>query len=295
MRERLAHARTLTAIVVSHDSAGVLGACLASLATEGVPALVVDNASLDGSREVARQSGAQVTANARNEGFGRAMNIGVAAATTPYVLLVNPDLTFDRGAVDALLAAARLYPDAGLLAPRLVEPDGRHFFAMRSALSPYLHNARGRKWAIEGDCCAPFLSGACLLAPRDLLLALGGFDEEIFLFYEDDDLCARVAAHGRALVHVDGAVARHLRGQSSSPRPGRAFKVRYHMAWSRLYVARKWGRHESPWPWIARSAVKLALAALVRNRKRMERHAGTLAGARDFLRGERAIVREGLD
>ncbi|WP_349371452.1 glycosyltransferase family 2 protein [Salinarimonas sp.] len=295
MAETFAHGETLTAIVVSHDSAGVLGACLASLAAEGVPAIVVDNASLDASREVAEEAGARVIASPRNEGFGRAMNIGVQEAATPFVLLVNPDLTFEPGAVAALLAAARLYPDAGLLAPRLIEPDGRHFFAMRSSLSPFLHNVRGRKWTIEGDCCAPFLSGACLLAPRDLFLALGGFDADIFLFYEDDDLCARVAARGRALVHVDGAVARHLRGRSSSPRPGRTFKVRYHMAWSRLYVARKWGRRESPWPWIARSAVKLALAALVRNRKRMERHAGTLAGARDFLRGKRAIAREGLE
>jgi len=295
--ERLqgATADRVTAVVVTYDSAGVLAPCLTSLADAGVPVIVVDNASEDASRDIAAAAGATVIANARNEGFGRAMNIGMRAARTPLVLLANPDLVFDEGAVAALLAAADAYPDAALLAPRLIEPDGRHFFSMRSLLAPYLRNEAERKWVIEGDCCAPFLSGACLLARRERVLEAGGFDPEIFLFYEDDDLCARLASAGHALVHVHAAVARHLRGQSSRPRPGRAFRARWHLAWSRLYVGRKWGRAESPWPWMARAAGKLVLAALVFDRKRMERFGGTLAGARDFLRGRRALDREGLD
>ena len=75
--------------------------------------------------------GATVIANARNEGYGRANNIGVAAADTPYVLIVNPDLELTKGAAAALLAAAERYPDAGMLAPRIVEPSGRIFLQPR--------------------------------------------------------------------------------------------------------------------------------------------------------------------
>ena len=58
----------------------------------------------------------------------------------------------------------------------------------------------------EGDVCAPFFSGACFLVRRDLFLRLGGFDENIFLFYEDDDLCRRIADGGLSLVYVPQAV-----------------------------------------------------------------------------------------
>ncbi len=231
----------VTAIVVAHDSAAVLPACLAALGSEGVPAIVVDNASRDGSQAAARAAGASVVANARNEGFGRAMNIGVRAAASRWCLLTNPDLVYEPGAVAALVSAAERYPDAGILAPRLVEPDGRLFWQARSLLSPYLHNPGGSLNLPEGDCCAPFLSGAAMLVDREHFLALGGFDEAIFLFYEDDDLCRRVADTGRSLVHVHGALARHARGRSSAPAPGRVFRARWHMAWSRCYVSRKWG------------------------------------------------------
>ena len=95
-------ASLITAIVVSHDSAEVLPACLSALAAEGVPAIVVDNSSSDRSTEIARERGATVIASPRNEGYGSANNRGVAASTTPYVLIVNPDVEMRPGAVAAL-------------------------------------------------------------------------------------------------------------------------------------------------------------------------------------------------
>lgn len=287
--------RAVTAVVVSYDSAAVLPACLASLTNENLPTILVDNASQDGSPAVGEHWGAQVFRNARNEGFGRAMNIGIRAAATPFVLLVNPDLTLDPGAATLLIEAAIRYPDAAILAPRIVEPDGRIFFSNRSLLSPYLHNAHGVKWAPEGDCCTPFLLGACWLVRREVILALGGFDPEIFLFYEDDDLCRRVIEAGHSLVHVHVAVARHERGASSAPAPGRVFKARFHLAWSRLYVSAKWGLPDKPWPWAIRAALKWVGAAALFNRKRRERYGGTVAGFLAHRRGERATARERLE
>ncbi len=286
---------SITAVVVAHDSSRVLPDCLASLAAEGVSAILVDNASRDDTTDMAERAGVRVVRNPRNEGFGRGMNIGVRAAETPFVLLVNPDLTFDPGAVDALLSAADRYPDAAVLAPRIVEPDGRVFFSSKSLLAGRLHNDVGAKWTPEGDCCTPFLSGACLLVRRDVFLSLGGFDPEIFLFYEDDDLCRRMTDAGHSLVHVHDAVVRHARGKSASPAPGRIFKARFHLTWSRLYVVRKWGLQDTAWPRVMWASVKWLGSAALGKRGRMERHAGTIAGFLAFRRGERALSREGLD
>ncbi|MCJ2124824.1 glycosyltransferase family 2 protein [Methylobacterium sp. J-077] len=285
----------LVAIVVAHDSAEVLPACLAALAGQHVPAIVVDNASRDASVAVAEAAGARVIRNPRNEGYGRANNRGVAAAeTAERVLIVNPDVVLWPGAVDALLAAARAWPDAGLLAPRLIEPDGRFFYQARSLLAPYLANPSGRLALPGGDACAPFLSGACLMIARALFLDLGGFDQNIFLFYEDDDLCRRVAETGRALVHVHGAEVLHGRGRSSAPERGRVFRTRWHQAWSRAYVSRKYGLPDPSPATLTTNLPKALLSALVLRRAGVERYGGSAAGALAFLRGRTALAREEL-
>jgi N-acetylglucosaminyl-diphospho-decaprenol L-rhamnosyltransferase len=286
---------SVTAIVVAHDSAQVLPACLDALTREGVPAIVVDNASEDASAELAEGYGARVIRNRRNEGYGRANNLGAAAAESEFLLILNPDLVLEPGAVAELLATAERYPEAGLLAPRIVEPDGRLFFQAQSLLSPYLANPAGKPSLPEGDCCAPFLSGACLMIRRELFLRLGGFDPHIFLFYEDDDLCRRVADAAHALVHVHAAAARHLRGGSSAPKPGRIFRSRWHQAWSRAYVAAKYGLPSPALRMIALNAPKALAARLTFDRALFERYAGSVAGALAYLRGETALARENLD
>ncbi|MFL5114191.1 MAG: glycosyltransferase family 2 protein [Microvirga sp.] len=283
-----------TAIVVAHDSEGVLPACLAALDRDRVPTLVVDNASADRSAAVAEEHACAVLRIAQNEGYGRAANLGARACETAFILIMNPDIVLDAGAVPALLQAAERYPDAGMLAPRIVEPDGRFFFQPRSLLAPYLSNPGGKLALPEGDCCAPFLSGACCLVRRDLFLRLGGFDPNIFLFYEDDDLCRRIADAGHALVHVHDAVARHARGASSAAKPGRIFRARWHQAWSRAYVSRKYGLPNPAARMLVLNAVKTVLALFSFRRSVVERYAGSAAGALASLVGRTALGREGL-
>lgn len=296
----------VTAIVVSHDSAGVLPECLNALAREGAKLLVVDNASLDGSADVAERVGAQVIRNQRNEGYGRANNVGVAAAETTFVLVANPDLTAVPGMLATLLSTAARWPDAGIWAPRIVEDDETIFFRNRSmlcesvvvratppSLSPRV-KGDSRACLPTGDVCAPFLSGACFLMRRDFFLSLGGFDPAIFLYFEDDDLCRRVQDTGRPLVHVHDAIARHARGQSASPTPGRIYKARWHVEWSRSYVARKWGLPEPAWRELAWNGLRALLPWLSQGRTARERYLGAVAGAWSALRRGDALAREGL-
>jgi len=283
---------SVTAIIVTFDSAHALPECLGALRADGVPALVVDNASTDETVAIAEGQGAAVIRNARNEGYGRANNIGVRAADSEFALIVNPDCVVDRGAVAALVDAARRYPDAALFAPQIVEPSGRVFYQPRSLLATSLTNPGGKLVLPEGEACAPFFSGACFLIRRDVFLRLGGFDQNIFLFYEDDDLCRRIADSGAALIYVPQALVRHGRGRSSGEKPGRIFASRWHQAWSRAYVSRKYGLPNPAPGMFAINALKAAGARLTFRRKLIERYGGSAAGALAFLKGEKALERE---
>jgi N-acetylglucosaminyl-diphospho-decaprenol L-rhamnosyltransferase len=251
--------------------------------------IVVDNASTDDSASLAEALGAQVIRNSRNEGYGRANNMGARAAQTDFLLICNPDAVPQEGALAKLLEAAVLYPDSGLYAPQIVEPDGRLFFQHQSYLSKVLKNPHHVKSLPEGDCCVPFLSGACFLIRRDLFLEMDGFDEQIFLFYEDDDLCRRLMDNGHAPIHVHGAIACHGRGQSSLDEKGRIYRSRWHQAWSKVYIARKYGLPSPVFGMMVRNGLKLLFALLLFRRSKIERYAGSFAGSWAALRRKSSL------
>jgi GT2 family glycosyltransferase len=147
----------------------------------------------------------------------------------------------------------------------------------------------------EGDCCLPFLSGACLLVRRSAFEAVGGFDPAIFLFYEDDDLCRRLRDAGHALVHVDAAQARHGRGKSTAPSLRRRYVARWHLAWSRAHVGAKYGQSTQAWRTLVLNTLKALGYGLIANRMKAAAHAGSAAGALAWLRGRTALARQRLD
>ena len=286
---------SVVAVVVTYESAAVLPSCLDALSMARTPVIVIDNASLDGSAELASRRGAIVLSNARNEGYGRGNNRGVQAASRPWCLIVNPDVRIDPNCVAELLAAAARNPTAAIFGPRIVEPDGRVFTLEQSILADRLPLDVRSLDVAAGDRAVTALSGACLLVRREVFLRLGGFDPAIFLFYEDDDLCLRMRQAGYGIVAVDRAVVHHTRGESSAPTVGRRFRSRFHQAWSRSYVSKKHSVSDDVMRTLLRNGLKFTGAVLLANRDRRERYAGSVAGAWAALRGHSALAREGLE
>ncbi|HVZ29496.1 MAG TPA: glycosyltransferase, partial [Asticcacaulis sp.] len=126
----------VTAIVVTFNSERVIWDCIAEIATRGMGRIVVDNASTDGTADLAERQGAVVIRNKENLGYGKANNIGVQAADTEFVLICNPDVTVHANMIWGLMRAVEDYPDAGIWAPRVFQPDGREYFRTASYLSP---------------------------------------------------------------------------------------------------------------------------------------------------------------
>jgi len=289
----------ITAVAVAYRSADVIGACLKSVA-QAKAVVVVDNACDDGSTAAARAAlpSVVVVSNPVNQGFGRANNQGAALAETEFALFINPDAVLEPGAAEALVAAADRYPEAAILAPAILTPGGQRIASHNVGLFDQ-DRMTGKERALpDGDICADFLSGALMLVRVGPFRAVGGFDPNIFLYYEDDDLCLRLRRAGFALVQVPAAAARHMGGKSSPPTPELVRCKFWHMAWSRLYLEAKHQGVRAARATALRNVVsygvKLTGHAVARHRDKASRDRARLAGTLAYLKGRTALAEVGI-
>ncbi len=231
----------VTVSIVAYNSRRVLAAAREQL--NMLPQLIiVDNASSDDTPAWAAENlpRAQVLMQAVNMGFGRAHNLAVSRCTTPYALLLNPDCRIEAAAIAALVDCAQRYPDALLVAPLLVYPDGRAQENHRR----FFHQKAGPRrpyQAPAGDLCTDMISGAVLLVNVASFRKIGGFDPWFFLYWEDEELCIRARQHHLASVLCHSAVACHVAQTSSTPNMRTSFIRHYSYTSSKLYLRRKLG------------------------------------------------------
>jgi N-acetylglucosaminyl-diphospho-decaprenol L-rhamnosyltransferase len=203
---------SFTAVVVIHDSEPELRELLGSLERhlpQPPQLVVVDTGSRDRGATVAADHGAEVVSLPDNPGFGPANNAGVERARHDVTALLNPDLELLDGGLLSLVDRVR-ERDA-LVVPRLLEADGRiqrtaHPLPGRPGgfLSAVVHppllprglRERVEPWRAEGPRTVGWAIAACLVARTGTLRALGPFDPQAFLFFEDLDLCLRARAAG---------------------------------------------------------------------------------------------------
>lgn len=287
---------SVTAIIVSYNSASVIRPCLANLQENGIAeVIVVDNASEDETCEIIKRDfpGVQLIENSKNEGFGRANNQALAQVKMPYALLINPDATLEQGALDALLAAAQKYKKTAIFAPTLLDEEGkqhksfkRNVFNREKCSDEYIEP--------EGDICAEFLSGAVWLVDMKLMRTVGFFDKQIFLYHEDDDLCMRARKAGFGLVLVADAKATHAMGGSSGTLNKKAEAFRqYHLAYSRLYIEQKYHGKEAAMKMARKQhfnyALKASLYLLIANTKKVAKCRARIRGVFDFMDGKTTV------
>lgn len=231
----------VTIITVCYESTHVLKNMLSSI-PNGVEVILVDNCSKDLPllRSIARNYNSKLIELKENIGFGRACNIGAKGIKTPYLLFLNPDTELTESTLIALVEAAEKYPDAVALNPAIRDKNGSEYLKRGSVLIPR------RKWHPRGwpreDCEIPVLSGAALFVRRADFEYVDGFDPNIFLYHEDDDLALRLAKRGK-LVFVRASEVIHQGGRSSARTSEVATLKAWHMGRSRVYAARK---HEQP-------------------------------------------------
>ena len=270
----------VSAILVNYNAGPELALALQSIADDlaGRPweAVVVDNASSDGSAETvaAFAPHARVVQNRENVGFARGVNQGLGATSAPTVLIMNPDCRLTQGAIDTLGGELERNERIALAGPRILNPDGSvqgtargdpdmltGLFGRSTALRRVLPNLAVSKRNVIADDAGDrsievdWVSGACMLARRSALERVNGFDERYFLYWEDADLCRRLRGQGYQIRYVPAATAIHRVGHSSRGARSSAIRAFHESAY--LYYS----THVAPTASPRRFAAKVLLAA----------------------------------
>ena len=250
----------LSVVIVNWNAGRWLDECLtalfASQGVEGLEVFLVDNASTDGSQtRVARaHSGITLLQNAENLGFARAVNQALAGASGELTLVVNPDVVVSPLAISRLVDFMHQHPEAAVVGPRLLNPDGTVQGSARRDPSPWT-GLFGRDTLLtrlfpgnpmsrrelpglrhQGDepLAVDWVSGGCLLVRGEASAQVGGLDERFFLFWEDADWCRRFRAAGWKVYYLPTAIATHYVGVCCSQRPVRSV-VDFHRSAYRYY------------------------------------------------------------
>jgi GT2 family glycosyltransferase len=191
----------------------------------------------------------------KNLGYAGGVNAGIRAASEEDLLILNPDVAVEPGSIEALERIARERPRAGILAPKLLNPDGslqlsaRRFYTWRTlllrraplfGLGPEEPGGPRPPDARLGPCGDPARGlgpGGGALRAREAVRDVGLMDERYFLYFEDVDWCQRMWRHGYEVVYCADATMRHEHARSSAQLRPRS--VRAHVA-GLLRFAEKW-------------------------------------------------------
>ena len=222
-----------TVIIPNYNGIKFLRSCLETLRKDSalVPVIVVDNASTDGSEKIWQEfPGVKQIRNEKNLGFAAAVNQGILAADTEYVILLNNDIEVKTGFISTLEACldgndttfSAQAQMRDLYHKEHLDGAGDYYCALGWAFAA----GKGKKWDYRGNREKRIFS-ACAGAAiyrRERLISLGLFDEAHFAYFEDVDLGYRARIHGYVNRYVPEAVVYHA-GSGASGSRHNAFKV----------------------------------------------------------------------
>src|SRR5258706_596556 len=215
---------------------------------------IIDNSPTDSLRKICPPH-VEYIFNDKNLGYGRGHNIAMRQSLDKslYHLVLNPDVCFDGSAIDKLFHFMESQPDAGLVMPKVVDPEGwvqmmckllpgpfdlvtRRFFPFQTWFRKMNDLYEMKESGYDHVMSVPFLSGCFMFLRTSALKETGLFDERFFLYAEDTDLSRRMHQKYESLFFPDAEISHvHARGSYKN------FKLTIQNAVSAVQYFNKWG------------------------------------------------------
>ena len=278
--------RQLTFIITTYNSAGVIDNCLNKINFNNYEVIVVDNNSSDKTTEIIIEKYPLVNLikNKKNHGYGRANNIGLRATSTPYALILNPDAFIFESDLEKIIAMMDKNSEIGIGAPVLLNSYPRNESDLLQEIA-VINNNLIKDF---GDFKAVrYIIGACEILRMEFFNKIGFFDEKIFLYYEDDEICHRTILNNKICAICTDALAYHIGQGSSGTKLCGIYRRFWHRALSKFY----WKEKQKGFFNAYFSALKLSLSFLLKiifygvifNSKKLFQNLGSLNGTLSYL------------
>jgi hypothetical protein len=205
---------------------------------------VVDNASTDGSVKRIKAIHPEVVLieSGVNLGFGKGSNVAASKARGKYILYLNPDTEVVTNALFGMQMFLEQNPEYGAVGCKLIYPDGTIQYTCASTFptlrtefneilclnrvfpkSKVFSTRELAYWDHRDSRTVDCLSGACMMIPADQNGRLKGFDENLFMYSEDLDLCYRILKSGYKIRYLAYESIIHYEGMSSKKRDSEHF------------------------------------------------------------------------
>lgn len=161
----------------------------------------------------------RVINNPKNIGYGGANNIGAKNAFGEYLFFLNPDTVLLDSSIAKMIRQLDKHKEVGIIGPRIIDyyrkaPQPWTCGTKTDLANIIFKNTINKPWNKKRAVNVDWVSGTALLIRKDLFEQVGGFDENFFMYFEDQDLCLRVKKSGKAIIFCPHSVILHYDGKS---------------------------------------------------------------------------------
>ena len=228
----------LTFIIVTYESDNVIDDCLSSI-PNNYPIIVIENSGKKSFQEKIEKKypNAKCVVMEKNEGYSIGNNYGIKLSTTRFVFVLNPDARLKDNALDELDKVSNEIKHFAVLAPTLIRSDSKVGFGLTTNYGSYKRTSNTTSDFFEVD----YIQGCGLLLDKNELQNIGFFDENIFMFFDDHDICKRVKSTGKKIYVSKKAHYIHLGAKAVKDEFFNEveFSRNWHLMWSTFYFNKK--------------------------------------------------------
>jgi len=231
--------RNLTIVIVTFKSEGIIDQCIKSI-DDKIEIIVIENSNSQEFKTNIERTFKNVNCvlSTDNLGMGKGNNLGIHLAKTDYVLILNPDVILDKFAINELFLASKRISDFAILAPISDNKDYPNYKLMNENFFFETNNTPFEVKSVDGF--------AMLFDKKKLKLIINKkeqnyFDENFFMYLENDDLCKRVKNFGEKIIIVPSSKINHLGGKAVDSKYENEVELsrNWHWVWSKFYFKKK--------------------------------------------------------
>ena len=284
--------QNLSIVIVTLKSEKVIHQCIKSL-NQNIPIIVVEHSHNKKLKEdlEKKYNNLKCILAKSNLGMGSGNNIGLKAADTDYVLLLNPDVLLEENTIEELFIASQNLNNFSMLAP--LEKNFNNY----GFLNKKITNKNFEDSPFEVD----FIDGFSMLINKKKFKEIGYFDEKFFMYLENNDLCKRSRDKGDLIYIVPKSKINHLAAKAVDNKYAEEIEYsrNWHWIWSKYYFNKKhYGFLKAfleGFPRYCSSLVKFLFYLLINNKKKKKIYFNRASGFYNAFLGKTSWYRPNLD